>query len=34
MAQVGRDLKAHPTPTPAMSRAAPHQLSCPGPHPI
>ena len=30
---VGRDLKAHPVPTLAMCRAAPHQLSCPGSQP-
>lgn len=31
MADVGRDIKAHPVPTPsAMGRSAPHQLRLPG----
>jgi len=29
MAQVGRDLKAHPAPTPCHGLAAPHQLRLP-----
>jgi len=29
MVWVGRDLKAHPAPTPAVGRAAPHQLRLP-----
>ena len=31
-AWVGRDLNTHPIPTPSCALAAPHQLSCPGPH--
>ena len=33
MAWVGRKLKVHPVPPCAVGRAAPQQLSCPGPHP-
>jgi len=33
MVWPGRNLKAHPAPSPSVGRAAPRQLSCPGPHP-